>query len=1227
MKTKLFFLLLCLISLPCFAVIRYVNVNVIGGTSDGLSWPNAYNNLQTALTAAAPGDEIWMAQGTYKPVIPVNPATPTNAERAAYYTIPAGVKIYGGFVGAETLLNERNWTSYPTIISGDINNSGTNDTGDSFRLIYMENVGTQTELNGLIIENTYTHYESTYYYGVGIANIANGAISSPRVNNCIIRNHHTKGAGSILNIAVNGGDGQPVYTNCIIYNNFGRDASGGIYNRFSGDNPATIAMPVFINCTIVGNGTEDPQLGGAVFNQLYVPGGIFIPVFTNCIIWGNTVHTDTDIPAQNAIYSDPTVTPTVTYSNVQGVLVVGMGNLNQDPLFVNQAAGDLRLFCNSPSINTGNSAANTVPTDIVGSARISNTIDMGAYELAEVMYVKAGNTATIRNGLSWETAYNENELQTAINQASTATTCGVIQVWVAQGTYQPSTIDMSISYAMKNKVEIYGGFVGTETMLSARNYATNATILSGANYNYNVIFNPNNVNNTAVLDGFTITGGNANVYPPEYGHSAGGGMFNDGQNGTCSPTIRNCKFISNYALTGGAVYNSGLNGTSSPKFINCSFSNNSASAGGVMFNFTNLNGTSSPSLINCSLSKNSAQTVAGIYNNQVTGEIKPILTNCILWDNTDELYNTQLFNEGGAAPIITYCDIQGNGTDAANHNIDQNPIFVDATNNDLRLQPCSPAINVGNDAANSTLLDLGASNRKFGIIDIGAYEYQGSKVAHPTASAGTTTSVVCVGKSISLTATGGNTFSWNGPSGSGFTSTDQNPSFTASSVSLSGVYSVAVSNLNCLLSATTTVSVQVNPSPIPTPSSNSPLCTGQTLQLSSNGGGTGYSWAATGYSSTQQNPSRVSATTDMSGVYAVTLANGFGCTASASIVVQVYSAPNLIASSNSPLCEGKTLQLSAAGGSSYSWNASGFSSTQQNPSRTNATPSMNGVYTVIALNSSCTLTATATLNVQVMPSFTVSLSVAPICIVGNPLNLSVNGGGDSYAWKGPNGFKSSSATPTKAKTVAKDEGVYSVTVTGNAVCTVTSTIRVYYGVGKLTATSNSPVCKGGTIQLSATAEFGNSYSWTKQLGSTVYTGQNPTIPNAKTSDGGLYMVFAKWMNGCIGKQEVLVIVSPIPCVATRLASEEAEEMDMQINAYPNPVTNTLTVEVMLQKPSKLSLKLFNSIGKESGSWQLNDEATFHKTELNMSEFTGGVYLLQAQAGKQKVVKKVVKMMD
>ena len=54
----------------------------------------------------------------------------------------------------------------------------------------------------------------------------------------------------------------------------------------------------------------------------------------------------------------------------------------------------------------------------------------------------------------------------------------------------------------------------------------------------------------------------------------------------------------------------------------------------------------------------------------------------------------------------------------------QNPLFVNLAGGNLRLQACSPVLNVGDNTANSTTTDLDGSNRKFGVIDMGAYEYQ-----------------------------------------------------------------------------------------------------------------------------------------------------------------------------------------------------------------------------------------------------------------------------------------------------------------------------------------------------------------------------------------------------------------------------------------------------------------------------------------------------------------------
>src|SRR5215475_1262798 len=53
------------------------------------------------------------------------------------------------------------------------------------------------------------------------------------------------------------------------------------------------------------------------------------------------------------------------------------------------------------------------------------------------------------------------------------------EIWVAAATYKPDASDRTKSFALKDGVGIYGGFVGTETLRSQRNPAANVTILSG----------------------------------------------------------------------------------------------------------------------------------------------------------------------------------------------------------------------------------------------------------------------------------------------------------------------------------------------------------------------------------------------------------------------------------------------------------------------------------------------------------------------------------------------------------------------------------------------------------------------------------------------------------------------------------------------------------------------------------------------------------------------------
>lgn len=196
------------------------------------------------------------------------------------------------------------------------------------------------------------------------------------------------------------------------------------------------------------------------------------------------------------------------------------------------------------------------------------------------------------DGTSWKNAYTN--LQKAIETAGIAS-----EIWVAKGTYEPTQgKDRDASFELKNLVKIYGGFAGNESKLSRRNWKKNKTILSGdigkkgdiSDNSFNVVEN-RNVNPTAVLDGFTITGGNANGKEDR----TGAGMYNS----SSSPVLANLVFINNSSESSGGGM---LNSSSSPTLTNVTFENNSAKgSGGGMTNWS-----SNPTLTKVTFKNNSA---------------------------------------------------------------------------------------------------------------------------------------------------------------------------------------------------------------------------------------------------------------------------------------------------------------------------------------------------------------------------------------------------------------------------------------------------------------------------------------------------------------------------------------------------------------------------------------------------------------------------------------------
>jgi gliding motility-associated-like protein len=238
------------------------------------------------------------------------------------------------------------------------------------------------------------------------------------------------------------------------------------------------------------------------------------------------------------------------------------------------------------------------------------------------------NATGANDGSSWVNAYTD--LQTALTNTSEG------EMWVARGTYRPlnctpcNLADKEISFQIPPDVQVYGGFIGTESNRSQRNWEANPTILSGdtgvqgdsTDNVYRVVIAENSTPNT-ILDGFIIEEGNADG---SFGFSAGGGLYMDANpGGTADMQVRNCIFRNNYAGGGGGLaIDCVLGGSSRALIYNCTFEGNTASlrvvsSGAAVFIQGNAGATIQPKFIQCTFRNNFCGNDGGAFSATPTG--------------------------------------------------------------------------------------------------------------------------------------------------------------------------------------------------------------------------------------------------------------------------------------------------------------------------------------------------------------------------------------------------------------------------------------------------------------------------------------------------------------------------------------------------------------------------------------------------------------------------------
>ena len=331
---------------------------------------------------------------------------------------------------------------------------------------------------------------------------------------------------------------------------------------------------------------------------------------------------------------------------------------------------------------------------------------------------------------------------------------------------------------------------------------------------------------------------------------------------------------------------------------------------------------------------------------------------------------------------------------------------------------------------------------------------------------------LCTGQDLQLStaAVSNASYSWTGPSS--FTSTSQNPVVTAVTASNAGVYAVRVIVNGCVSQpGSTTMSIGTAPA-APSVSNNGPLCQGQNLQLTaSNSTNASYSWTGpNSFTSNQQNPSINGVSSSNAGTYSCTVTvTGCGTSSAASTSVSITSLPTApTAGNNGPVCDGKTLSLTASTitGATYAWTGpAGFSSSNQNPVLPSFNASMAGNYSVTATVSGCGTSnaGTTTVGYNPGPSTPTVTSNAPLC-TGSTLQLQATQvTGATYAWTGPNGFTSTLQNPVVSNVSPANSGSYSVTATiANCATSPAGNIGVLVNdiPNSPTVSNNSPYVQG-----------------------------------------------------------------------------------------------------------------------------------------------------------------------
>lgn len=228
MITRLLFTVILIVGLlfKSDATVYYVNASATGN-GNGLSWANAFTSLQSALSIVIFGDEIWVAAGQYKPAV---------SSRSSSFVLKNGVNIYGGFAGNETSIEQRNISSNPTTLNGDIGQVG-EVSDNSYIIVRASNITSDIILDGFRIINGYNNSPNTD--GGGAVRLTSSSSGSLLIKNCYFFSNRSSIYGGAIYLAYS----NLIIEDCEFRNNSTTSGSdGGAIHAFNSNGACSLTI-------------------------------------------------------------------------------------------------------------------------------------------------------------------------------------------------------------------------------------------------------------------------------------------------------------------------------------------------------------------------------------------------------------------------------------------------------------------------------------------------------------------------------------------------------------------------------------------------------------------------------------------------------------------------------------------------------------------------------------------------------------------------------------------------------------------------------------------------------------------------------------------------------------------------------------------------------------------------------------------------------------------------